>query len=58
MYAFALPWLAAVYLGGDLHQALVVGLLPYLLGDALKLMVAVGALRLARLPERWSPRAG
>jgi biotin transport system substrate-specific component len=50
IYTFGLPWLAAVYLGGDLRQALAVGLVPYLLGDALKLMVAVGALRLARRP--------
>lgn len=47
IYACGVPWLATVHTGGDLGRALALGAVPYLLGDALKLAVAVGALRLS-----------
>lgn len=50
IYAVGLPWLAVVYLGGDIGRAFTAGFCPYLLGDALKLMVAVTALRLGGKP--------
>lgn len=54
IYALGLPWLALVYTGGSLRQALAAGLVPYLLGDALKVTVAVGALRIGtRALSRW-----
>jgi biotin transport system substrate-specific component len=47
IYAVGIPWLAAVYTGGDLGRAATVGAVPYLLGDALKAAVAVAAARVA-----------
>ena len=53
LYAFGLPWLA-LYAGG-LGNAVTAGLLPFLLGDALKTTVAIGAVRGGRkLLSRWS----
>ena len=46
IYALGVPWLAAAYTGGSLRHAVVVGLLPYLLGDLLKMAVAVGAIKM------------
>jgi biotin transport system substrate-specific component len=40
IYAFGLPWLAFM-LGGDIVMAATVGLVPFLLGDALKAALAV-----------------
>jgi len=54
VYAFGVPWLAVAYAGGSLGRAIAVGLVPYLLGDALKMAVAVGAVRIgARALGRW-----
>ena len=47
IYAFGVPWLAVV-LGVGLSEALVLGLVPFLVGDALKALLA-GAL----LPAAW-----
>ena len=53
IYGFGLPWLA-LYAGG-LRNAVTAGLVPFLLGDALKTAVAVGAVRSGRkLLSRWS----
>jgi biotin transport system substrate-specific component len=46
IYLCGVPWLAVAYTGGDLGRALAVGAVPYLLGDVLKVAVAVGALHL------------
>jgi biotin transport system substrate-specific component len=54
IYAFGVPWLAAVYTGGSLSRAVAVGAFPYFLGDLLKITVAVGALRLGtKASGRW-----
>jgi biotin transport system substrate-specific component len=54
VYALGVPWLAVAYAGGSFGQAVAVGLVPYLLGDALKMAVAVGAVRIgARTLGRW-----
>ncbi|HET9517179.1 MAG TPA: biotin transporter BioY [Actinoplanes sp.] len=47
IYLFGVPWLA-VALGVDLRTALGLGLVPYLLGDALKALLAAGL-----LPGAW-----
>lgn len=47
IYAFGVPWLAA-FLGVDLITALTLGVVPFLLGDAIKI-VAMAAL----LPATW-----
>jgi len=44
IYAVGVPWLAAVT-GRGLREAIAVGLVPFLLGDFLKTVVAVAALR-------------
>jgi len=48
IYAIGVPWLAVTYLDGDLSQAIEVGLLPYLLWDAVKLTLAAVA-----FPAAW-----
>ncbi|WP_373289969.1 biotin transporter BioY [Longimycelium tulufanense] len=48
IYAVGVPWLMAVT-GFDLANALARGVLPFLLGDALKIALAVGL-----LPGAWS----
>ncbi|MBN1631623.1 MAG: biotin transporter BioY [Thermoleophilia bacterium] len=54
IYTLGVSWLAVAYAGGDLRQAVAVGLVPYLLGDLLKMAVAVGAVKLgARALGRW-----
>jgi biotin transport system substrate-specific component len=47
IYAFGVPWLAAS-LDLDLGTALMVGLVPFLIGDALKALLAAGV-----LPGTW-----
>lgn len=47
IYAFGVPWLAA-FLGVDLATALALGVAPFLIGDAIKI-VAMAAL----LPATW-----
>jgi biotin transport system substrate-specific component len=55
IYALGLPWLA-LFTGLDLERAAAVGLVPFLLGDALKAAVAVGAVYLGdRALSRWRP---
>jgi biotin transport system substrate-specific component len=46
IYALGVPWLS-LYTGG-FRSAVAVGLVPFLLGDLLKMAVAVGAVRLGR----------
>jgi biotin transport system substrate-specific component len=46
IYALGLPWLAVVT-GGSLSQVLAWGLWPFLIGDALKALLAAGLLPLA-----------
>lgn len=54
IYSLGVPWLAFAYTGGSLRQAVAVGLAPYLLGDLLKMAVAVGAVRIgSRTLGRW-----
>lgn len=48
IYAIGVPWLAFTYTGGDLGQAVQVGLVPYLLWDAVKLTLAALA-----FPAAW-----
>lgn len=48
IYAIGVPWLAYTYLEGDLGQAVQVGLVPYLLWDAVKLTLAALA-----FPAAW-----
>lgn len=47
LYAFGVPWLA-VSLGVDLTQAVLLGVVPFLAGDALKVLVLA-----ALLPSAW-----
>ena len=47
IYAFGVPWLA-VSLGLDLGTAVMLGLVPFLIGDALKALLAAGL-----LPATW-----
>lgn len=47
VYLVGVPWLAAA-LGVDLARAVALGLTPYLLGDALKALLAMGL-----LPTAW-----
>jgi biotin transport system substrate-specific component len=47
IYAVGVPWLM-VSIGVDLGRALVLGVLPFLLGDAIKLALAAGL-----LPATW-----
>ncbi|MEO5704410.1 MAG: biotin transporter BioY [Candidatus Limnocylindrales bacterium] len=48
IYAVGVPWLAYTYFGGDLYQGYLNGLLPYLLWDAVKLVLAAAA-----FPAAW-----
>jgi biotin transport system substrate-specific component len=48
IYAIGVPWLAFRAFGGDLGQAISVGLVPFLLWDALKLALAAAA-----FPAAW-----
>lgn len=48
IYAVGVPWLAYTYFNGDLNQGLVNGLVPYLLWDAVKLVLAAAA-----FPAAW-----
>ncbi len=48
IYALGVPWLA-IFAGIGLERAISVGLAPFLLGDALKAAVAVGAVYLSSL---------
>jgi biotin transport system substrate-specific component len=52
LYLVAIPWLMRA-LGVGLERALVLGLVPFVVGDALKLFVAAGA-----LPAVWRLRPG
>ena len=55
IYALGVPWLALVS-GLGLERAAAVGLVPFLLGDALKAAVAVGAVYLGgRALSQWRP---
>ena len=55
IYAFGLPWLS-VFADLGLQRTLAVGLVPFLLGDALKAAVAVGAVYLGgRALSHWRP---
>ncbi|OFW61270.1 MAG: hypothetical protein A2133_10645 [Actinobacteria bacterium RBG_16_64_13] len=45
IYAVGLPWLAVAFTG-SLSRAVAVGAVPYLLGDLLKMAVAIGAIRM------------
>lgn len=47
IYAFGVPWLAA-FAGIDLATAFTVGVLPFLIGDALKIVAMAGL-----LPATW-----
>jgi len=51
IYVAGVPWLAAVYTGGSLRAAVMMGAVPYLLGDLLKAAVAIAALSL-----NWAAR--
>jgi biotin transport system substrate-specific component len=44
IYAVGVPWLA-LSCGLGLDKAFAVGVVPFLLGDALKMVLAVGAIR-------------
>jgi biotin transporter BioY len=48
VYAFGVPWLMAA-IGMDLRAALAAGVVPFLLGDALKITLAAGL-----LPGTWA----
>jgi biotin transport system substrate-specific component len=48
IYAIGVPWLAITYFGGDLTKGIEFGLLPYLLWDAVKLLLAAAA-----FPAAW-----
>ena len=48
IYAIGVPWLAATYEGGNLGAAINDGLLPYVLSDALKMVLAAAA-----FPTAW-----
>jgi biotin transport system substrate-specific component len=53
IYALGVPWLA-LFVGLDLGQALAAGVVPFILGDLLKMAVAIGAVRGGRsLLARW-----
>jgi biotin transport system substrate-specific component len=55
IYALGVPWLA-LFGGLGLERAAAVGLVPFLLGDALKAAVAVGAVYLGgRALSQWRP---
>jgi biotin transport system substrate-specific component len=55
IYALGVPWLA-LFGGLGLGRAVAVGLVPFLLGDALKAAVAVGAVYLGgRALSQWRP---
>ncbi|WP_417512337.1 biotin transporter BioY [Microbacterium sp.] len=45
IYAFGVPWLAA-FLGVDLATALALGVVPFLIGDAIKIVAMAGLLPL------------
>jgi biotin transport system substrate-specific component len=54
IYALGVPWLAIAYTEGSLRQAVAVGVIPCLLGDLLKMAVAIGAVRIGtRTLGRW-----
>ena len=54
VYAFGVPWLA-LYMG-SLADAVASGVVPFLLGDALKMAVAIAAVQGGeRVLSRWSP---
>lgn len=48
IYAAGVPWLMA-FLGADLGQALLLGVVPFLIGDAIKVALAAGL-----LPSTWA----
>jgi biotin transport system substrate-specific component len=48
IYAIGVPWLAYTYFEGDLGQGVASGLTPYLLWDAVKLVLAAAA-----FPAAW-----
>ena len=48
IYAFGVPWLAA-FLGVDLVTALTLGVVPFLIGDAIKIAAMAGL-----LPATWT----
>jgi biotin transport system substrate-specific component len=55
IYAVGLPWLGLVT-GMGLHKVLSVGAVPFLLGDLLKVAVAVGAVYLgSKAARHWRP---
>ncbi|OFW65121.1 MAG: hypothetical protein A2Y74_08000 [Actinobacteria bacterium RBG_13_63_9] len=53
IYALGVPWLA-LFVELDLGQAIAAGVVPFILGDLLKMLVAIGAVRGGRsLLARW-----
>lgn len=48
IYAIGVPWLAVTYFGGDLYLGYVNGLVPFVLWDAVKLVLAAAA-----FPAAW-----
>lgn len=53
IYTLGVPWLA-LFVGLDLGKALAAGVVPFILGDLLKMAVAIGAVRGGRsLLARW-----
>jgi biotin transport system substrate-specific component len=48
IYAAGVPWLMA-FLGADLGKALMLGVVPFLIGDTIKLVLAAGL-----LPATWA----
>lgn len=48
IYLVGVPWLAVTYFGGDLSAGITNGLLPYVLWDAVKLVLAAAA-----FPAAW-----
>jgi len=54
IYATGVPWLAVTFTGGSVGRAIALGVTPYLLGDLLKMAVAIGAVASgARALDRW-----
>ncbi|KDA04752.1 biotin biosynthesis protein BioY [Microbacterium sp. CH12i] len=57
IYAFGVPWLAA-FLGVDLITAFTLGVLPFLIGDAIKVAAMAGVLPLSwRIVDRTGERS-
>ncbi len=48
IYLPGVAWLAFAYAGGDLSRAITLGVTPFILGEFLKMAVAVGAFRVSK----------